>query len=113
VAGFSRWLPRILEHIHDLAVERRLRLTAKADCEMTSLGAGLELADVREVLLGLTVVDSAGRLVSRTSGEWMYVFKPQVGGVIVYLKMILRGECVVVSFHEDEGGENGEDENPR
>jgi hypothetical protein len=33
----------------------------------------------------------------------MYVFKPSVAGVLVYLKLVLRAECVVVSFHEDEG----------
>ena len=33
----------------------------------------------------------------------MYVFKPSLAGTIVYLKLILRAECLVVSFHEDEG----------
>ena len=34
----------------------------------------------------------------------MYVFKPRVGGDTLYLKLILRSECVVLSFHEDEAG---------
>lgn len=33
----------------------------------------------------------------------MYVFKPAVDGTLVYLKLVVRAECVVVSFHEDEG----------
>lgn len=33
----------------------------------------------------------------------MYVFKPSVAGMLVYLKLVLRAECVVISFHEDEG----------
>jgi hypothetical protein len=32
----------------------------------------------------------------------MYVFKPEVAGVGMYLKVILRGDCVVISFHEEE-----------
>ena len=33
----------------------------------------------------------------------MHVFKPVVAGASVYLKLVLRAECVVVSFHEDGG----------
>jgi hypothetical protein len=41
----------------------------------------------------------------------MYVFKPAVAGTVVYLKLVLRAECVVVSFHEDEGeGEDDEEQ---
>jgi len=50
----------------------------------------------------------AERLHSRSTGEWMYVFTPVIGGVPVYLKPIVRGDCVVVSFHEQEG-HNDED----
>jgi len=32
----------------------------------------------------------------------MYVFKPPVGGIVVYVKLILRSDCVVISFHEEE-----------
>ena len=38
----------------------------------------------------------------------MYVFKPNVVGILVYVKLILRRGCVVVSFHEDEGGDDEE-----
>jgi len=38
----------------------------------------------------------------------MYVFKPSVGGILAYVKLILRRGCVVVSFHEDAGGDDEE-----
>jgi hypothetical protein len=33
----------------------------------------------------------------------MYVFTPRFGGVVVYVKVIVRSNCVVISFHEEEG----------
>jgi hypothetical protein len=33
------------------------------------------------------------------------VFKPVVSGMVIYLKLILRAGCLVVSFHEDETDE--------
>jgi hypothetical protein len=106
----SRWLRKVLTRVHELAAEGKVRLTAKANRELSSLALGLDPEDVRDVLLGLTVGDSAGRRVSKRTGEWMYVFKPHLGGEIVYMKLILRGECVIVSFHEDEGGTHEEAE---
>ena len=38
----------------------------------------------------------------------MYVFKPTVADTVVYLKLLVRETCLVVSFHEDEG-DSGED----
>ena len=38
---------------------------------------------------------------SSARGEWMYVFKPALGDKLLYVKIILRSDCVVVSFHED------------
>lgn len=32
----------------------------------------------------------------------MYVFKPSVGGIVVYVKVVLRINCVVISFHGEE-----------
>ena len=31
------------------------------------------------------------------------MFKPEVAGTVVYLKLIVRADCVVISFHDDEG----------
>ena len=43
---------------------------------------------------GLSAEDSAGRLVSETTGEWMYEFKPDVGEQIIYVALVLREDCV-------------------
>jgi len=34
----------------------------------------------------------------------MYLFKPVLDETVLYMKLILRNNCVVISFHEDEGG---------
>jgi hypothetical protein len=70
---------------------------------MASLGIGLDEEDACDVLTRLAVEDSAGRVESAWTGEWMYLFKPQLAGVVLYLKLIVRNDCLVVSFHEDEG----------
>ncbi len=105
---FPRWLPKVLKRIQDLATTDRLRLTYKALREASALGLSPE--DVRSVLEYLSAEDSAGRLASKTTGEWMYVFKPDVGGHIIYVKVVLREGCLVVSFHEDEDADHEEDE---
>ena len=97
-------LRKILAGIYARTSAGEIRLTAKASRELAALGAGLDPEDVREVLLGLIARDFVGRHASRTTREWMYVFKPQIGSETAYLKLILRDECVIVSFHEDEGG---------
>lgn len=38
----------------------------------------------------------------------MYVFKPPLGGTTVYVKLVLRGSCVAVSFHEEQSHEDEE-----
>jgi hypothetical protein len=102
------WLPKLLKRIHELAAAGEVRLTYKAEREVVLLGLSPE--DVRDVILGLGVRDSVGRLASRMTREWMYVFKPDVGGQIIYVKLVLRDDCVVVSFHEDEDGGHEGDE---
>jgi hypothetical protein len=87
---------------------RELRLTYKAVREAAALS--LSPDDVREVVAGLGAKDSVGRLASEAAAEWMYVFTPEVGGQILYVKLVLRDNCVVVSFHEDEGDGHEEDE---
>jgi hypothetical protein len=49
-------------------------------------------------------------LESASTGEWMYLFKPSVARTVVYLKVVLRNDCIVVSFHEDEGGGHEQDD---
>ena len=103
-----RWLSKVLTRIRDLAAARRVRFTLKARRELASLGMGMDQEDACDVLANLAAEDSAGRLGSEATGEWMYVFKPLVGGVPLYVKLILRDDCVVASFHEDEGGDHEE-----
>ena len=91
-----RWLPKVLKRIHELAAAGEVRLTYKAERE--ALLSGLSPEDVRDVIAGLATRDSAGRLASETTGEWMYPFKPDVGGQIIYVKLVaprgLRGGVV-------------------
>jgi hypothetical protein len=95
------WLPRVLTRIRTLANERRVWFTLKARRELALLGNGLDEEDACELLAALTAQDSAGRLRSSATGEWMYIFKPALDDRVLYLKIILRGDCIVVSFHED------------
>lgn len=103
-----RCSPKVLKRIHELAAAGEVRLTYKAEREALLLGLSPE--DVRDVIAGLGTQGSVRRLASETTGEWMYVFKPDVGGQILYVKLVLREDCVVVSFHEDEGGGHEEDD---
>lgn len=96
-----RWLPRVLTRIHALATDRRVSLTLKARRELAELGDGLDEEDACALLAALRAQDSAGRMKSSARGEWMYVFKPALGDKLLYVKIILRSDCVVVSFHED------------
>jgi hypothetical protein len=104
-----RWLPRVLTRVRELAAERAVSFTLKARRELDSLGIGLDEEDACDVLARLTTGDSAGRLQSAWTGEWMYLFKPRLAGVVLYVKLILRKDCLVVSFHEDEGAGHEED----
>jgi hypothetical protein len=79
-------------------------LTLKARRELAGLDVGLDEEDACNLLASLAAKDSAGRLKSTVTGEWMYLFKPRLAGTVCYVKAILRGGCVVISFHEDEGG---------
>jgi Motility quorum-sensing regulator, toxin of MqsA len=80
-----------------------VRLTVKALTEARELDLGAN--DVIDALLALSPTDSAGRMRSTRSSEWRYVFNPMVGETVLYVKVALRDDCVVVSFHKDEGNE--------
>ena len=103
------WLLKALKRIRDLAAERKVLFTLKALRELAALDLGLDEQDACDVLASLTTGDSAGRQRSVTTDEWMYVFKPQLSGTVLYLKVILRSSCVLISFHEDEGDSHEED----
>ena len=101
-----RGLAKILRRVRALAAEQKVRFTLKALRELAALG--LDAMDACETLEGLKTADFVKRLVSDATDEWMYVFKAHVGGISIYLKLILRDGCVVVSFHEDEDGHDEE-----
>lgn len=98
-----RWLSRLLRRIYDLAGRGQVRFTLKAARELAALGAGMDAQDACDVLAALRADDFVRRLESKHRGEWMYVFKPSIAGTVVYLKLVLRADCLVVSFHEGEG----------
>ena len=98
-----RWATRVLAEIHRLVARRLVRFTFKAGEELAELELGLDEEDALQVLAELSPDDLAGRIESERAHEWLYIFKPDVAGVVVYVKLILRSECVVVSFHQDEG----------
>ncbi len=97
-----RWLSEVLGRIGQLAAARRVRFTHKAFEEIAAVELELDEEDACDILASLERRESAGRRLSERTGEWLYVFKPSRGGVQLYVKLILRGDCVVVSFHEDE-----------
>ena len=97
-----RWLTAVLGRIRELADRRKVRFTIKALQELAALDVGLDEEDACDVLAHLGPSDFVERLVSQKTGEWMYVFKSSVGGVAVYVKVVLRADCVVISFHEVE-----------
>ena len=98
-----RWLPKVLTRIRELVVARRVRFTLKARRELALLATGLDEEDACDALAKLIAEDSDGRLLSEVTGEWMYLFKPAPASARLYVKVILRSDCIVVSFHEDEG----------
>jgi MqsR (Motility quorum-sensing regulator) toxin of toxin-antitoxin system len=104
----SGWLTSALGRIKALAIARKVAFTLKALRALAELS--LDEEDACDVLASLTSEDCAGRKRSATTGEWMYIFKPNVAGSVLYVKVILRTNCVLISFHEDEDGryeENG------
>ena len=42
--------------------------------------------------------------------EGLRRFKPLLAETVLYVKLILRNDCIVVSFHEDEGGGHEEED---
>jgi hypothetical protein len=104
-----RWLPGILARVADLAASRRVLFTLKARRELAALDLGLDEDDACDVLVRLKAEDSIGRLASEITGEWLYLFKPTIAGMVLYVKIIVRSNCIVISFHEDEGDDDEEE----
>jgi len=98
-----RWAARVLAEIRRLVALGRVRFTLKATQELAALELGLDEQDALQILSELRVADLRGRVESERTPEWLYVCKPEVGGINLYVKLIVRSECVVISFQEDEG----------
>jgi hypothetical protein len=96
-----RWLAPLVRRVHRLVAAGRVRMTLKALRELALLECGLDEQDASDVLAALDEGDFARRLVSARTGEWLYVFKPRVGGRLLYVKLVVRRGCIVVSFHEE------------
>lgn len=97
-----RWPRAILARIRELAAQRKVRFTMKALRELAALGMRLDEEDACDVLANLATGDFFERTRSEKTGEWMYAFRPEVGGILLYVKVILRNGCAVISFHEEE-----------
>ena len=95
-----RWLVRALEEIRRCGQMRE---------ELLGLGLAVNQDDACDILARLSMRDFAERTISTLTGELMYVFAPEVAGVSLYVKVILRRRCVVISFHEEESARDGED----
>ena len=94
-------LDQLLFRIRTLAAQGKVRFTAKALEELWELDLGLDSDDAIQILQDLVPRDLKSRLISRLTGESMYVFSPTVANVALYLKLIVRTECVIISFHQD------------
>jgi hypothetical protein len=104
-----RWLVRALEEIRRCGRMRSVDFTIKADEELLGLGLALNRDDACDVLASLSIRDFAERTVSTLTGEVMYVFTPRVAGIFLYVKLLLRRRCVVISFHEQDDARDGGD----
>lgn len=92
----------LLRRVCRFVAEGKVRFTYKVLEEMSLLEVGMDQEDVCHVLQCLEHKDFCRRIRSRKTGEWLYVFKPDVSGLAMYLKLAVRLNCVVVvSFHED------------
>jgi hypothetical protein len=96
-----RGLPKTIDEIRQSAREGRVHFTLKALRELAALDLGLDETDVCEILTELTEGDFRSRVVSPVTLEYLYVFASKVADIEIYLKVVVRSNCVVISFHED------------
>lgn len=96
-----RWLGEVLRAIHGHARDASVRLTYKALLEMAELEPAVSPEDALDVLAGLTRSRFRYRVRSARTGEWLYVFRATWCGERIYLKLLLRADCTIVSFHPE------------
>jgi hypothetical protein len=90
-----------IRRIRELAEQRAIRITRKAQEEMAALDPAADIDDVLEVLVALAPEDWVCRLISHVTSEALHVFKPMTPFGLLYVKVIVRKDCIVVSFHEE------------
>lgn len=100
------WLPKIIDRVRQSGREGSVRFTLKALKELATLELGLDETDVCGILAELNERDFRSRIVSAVTLEYLYIFVPKVAGMEIYLKVVVRAHCVVISFHEDYKDEN-------
>lgn len=91
----------IIGKIREMALSGKVQFTLKALRELAAMDLGLDEMDVCGILSDLKESDFKDRKLSTITGEYLYIFTPKVERVKIYLKVILRNSCIVVSFHED------------
>lgn len=92
---------RALRRMRDLAIAGRVIFTTKALLELSNLSVPLHIGEVHRLIANLTRDDFLHRRVSIRSGEILYAFLVQIEGCSLYLKLVLREDCVVISCHDD------------
>lgn len=106
----AHWKAAVVAEIRRLATEYRIIITDKADQELRELRSWnpnrpdipeLYEEDVRDLLLALEPKSCIQRVESIHTGELLYVFRPEFAETVVYLKVAVREDCVVISLHED------------
>lgn len=100
------WQHRVQTRLRALADAGRVDFTAKARGEMAA--AGLHPEDILDILTSLGRGERIARMRSGHSGEWLYAFRPSVGWGPLYLKVVLRSGCTLISCHDDTHEEGGE-----
>jgi hypothetical protein len=95
------WLLKTLDQVRRSGREGGVRFTFKALRELAALELGLDETDVCGILAELSEEDFRSRLVSAITLEYLYIFTPKIAGIEIYLKIVVRAHCVVISFHED------------
>ena len=100
-----KWLPEVLAQIKAFAGSNKVSFTYKALREIAELHLGLDETDVCHLLLDLKISDFKERRHSNITDEWLYIFLISVEDCQIYLKLISRNNCLIISFHEDRPNE--------
>ena len=96
------WLGEVLSAIRAHTRAGSVRFTYKALLALAELEPAPTPDDVVHILAGLQPAAFRMRVRSVRTGRWLYVFRAEWCGERIYLKLQLRPECVLVSFHQEE-----------